>query len=341
MDTGIEEKLKNLFIKAFKENIIGFEALPTSGSERRYFRIKSVERSIIGAYNKDKKENSAFISFTKHFDGLGLNVPSIIAADSKQSIYLINDLGDVTLFSQLFNEEERLPISKKTIGYYQQALKGLIRFQLEGGKNLDWSVCYPRDSFDGQSMQWDLNYFKYYFLKLKNISFDEQKLEDDFSYLMDYLLKAPSGYFMFRDFQARNIMIYENTPWYIDYQGGRKGPLQYDLASILFQAKADLPFGLREELLGFYLDGLEKHIKIDRIQFIQFYIGFVLIRTLQVLGAYGFRGYFQRKAHFIESIAFAIKNVKWLIEGSGIPILLPELERVLTIIIEPIGAAHR
>ena len=333
MGTGIEENLKELFTKTFKEDIISIDALPVSGSERRYFRMKSAERSVIGAFNKDEKENSAFISFTNHFDKIGFNVPSILAADHKQSIYLIKDLGDITLFSQLFYEGERLPVSEKTIGYYKQALKGLIRFQLEGGNNLDWSVCYPRDSFDRQSMQWDLNYFKYYFLKLKNISFDEQKLEDDFSTLMDYLLKAPSGYFMFRDFQARNVMIYKDAAWFIDYQGGRKGPLQYDLASILFQAKADLPFGLRTELLGFYLDELGKYIMVDRIQFEQFYKGFVLIRTLQVLGAYGFRGYFQRKPHFVESIGFAMKNVKWLIEAPGMPVQLTELEHVLKVLI--------
>ena len=286
MNTGTEENLKNLFKTTFNESIIGFEALPTSGSERRYFRIKSAERSVIGAFNKDEKENRAFINFTNHFDKIGLNVPSIIASDYKQNIYLINDLGDITLFSQMFSEDERLPVSEKTIGYYKQALQGLIRFQLEGGKNLDWSVCYPRDSFDRQSMQWDLNYFKYYFLKLKNISFDEQKLEDDFSVLMDYLLTVPSGYFMYRDFQARNIMVNNNALWFIDYQGGRKGPLQYDLASILFQAKADLPLDCERNCLAFilmYLKSILRLTAINSCSFIQALCLYAHYRFLELM----------------------------------------------------------
>jgi aminoglycoside/choline kinase family phosphotransferase len=329
-----EENLRKLFSQTFKEEVAEFTALPFSGSERRYFRMKSLNRSVIGAFNKDVKENIAFLTFSKHFGERSLNVPSLFAFELDQGIYLLQDLGDVNLFSLLFEGEKRIPVSDNIIGYYKQVLKELIRFQLEGGENLDYSVCYPRQSFDKQSMQWDLNYFKYYFLKLKDIPFDEQKLENDFAALMDYLLLAPADYFMYRDFQARNVMIYQDTPWFIDYQGGRKGPLQYDLASMLFQAKADLPFMLRNELLDFYLDELEEKIKVERNDFKEFYSGFVLIRTLQVLGAYGFRGYFQRKPHFIESIAYAMKNVKWLINSSIIPVRLPELERVMKIMVE-------
>jgi len=329
-----EKNLKNLFTQTFTENVTGFVALPSSGSERRYFRIKSLNNNVIGAFNKDIKENIAFLTFTNHFEELSLNVPSLIAFELDQGIYLLQDLGDVNLFSLLFDGEKRLPVSDKVIGYYKQVLKALIRFQLEGGKNLDYSVCYPRQAFDRQSMQWDLNYFKYYFLKLKDIPFDEQKLENDFSSLIDYLLQAPSDYFMYRDFQARNVMIHKDVPWFIDYQGGRKGPLQYDLASLLFQAKADLPFELRNELLDFYLDELEKKIIVERKLFKDFYSGFVLIRTLQVLGAYGFRGYFQRKPHFIESVTYAMKNVKWLLGNLSIPIRLPELDRVMKLMLE-------
>ncbi len=334
MQIFTEENIKKLFIQTFQEEVSEFTALPFSGSERRYFRIKSRSRSIIGVFNKDEKENSAFISFSIDFRKAGLNVPTVLAFELQNGIYLLSDLGDVTLFSLLYKDNKQLPISVEVIDYYKQSLKGLIRFQLEGDKNLDYSVCYPRESFDRQSMQWDLNYYKYYFLKLKDISFDEQKLENDFSLLIDYLLEAPSDYFMYRDFQARNVMIYEGAPWFIDYQGGRKGPLQYDLASMIFQAKANLPFDLREELLVFYLNELEKKIIVDRQKFKEFYSGFVLIRTLQVLGAYGFRGYFQRKPHFIESIAYAMKNVKWLINNLKIPVSLTELECVMTIMIE-------
>jgi aminoglycoside/choline kinase family phosphotransferase len=329
-----KKNLKNLFTQTFTENVTEFVPLPSSGSERRYFRINSLNRSVIGAFNKDLKENIAFLTFTKHFEELSLNVPALIAFELDQGIYLLQDLGDVNLFSLLLDGEKRLPVSELVIGYYKQVLNELIRFQLEGGKDLDYSVCYPRDSFDRQSMQWDLNYFKYYFLKLKDIPFDEQKLENDFSSLMDYLLMAPSDYFMYRDFQARNVMIHQDVPWFIDYQGGRKGPLQYDLASLLFQAKADLPIKLRNELFDFYLDELEKKIIVDRKRFKEFYSGFVLIRTLQVLGAYGFRGYFQRKPHFVESMTYAMKNVKWLLGNLSIPIRLPELDQVMKLMLE-------
>ena len=190
------------------------------------------------------------------------------------------------------------------------ALQELIRFQLDGHRGLDYKNSYPRHSFDAQSIQWDLNYFKYYYLKLANISFDEQLLEDDYRKFINLLLQAGQDFFMFRDFQSRNIMIRNEKLYFIDYQGGRKGALQYDLASLLYQAKANLPEPLREQMLEYYLDKLQKRINIDRKKFTDQYYAYVLVRTMQVLGAYGYRGFFERKSHFIDSIPYAINNLQ-------------------------------
>ena len=201
--------------------------------------------------------------------------------------------------------------------------------QILGRIGLDWSVCYPRPAFDRQSMLWDLHYFKNYFLKLAKIPFDEQLLEDDCDHFIQFLLEAEDNFFMFRDFQSRNIIIKGDRPYFIDYQGGRKGALQYDVASLLFQAKGNIPHSIREELLAHYLDAVEKLMPIDRKQFMRYYYGFVLIRCLQAMGAYGFRGLYERKEHFLTSIPFAIKNIAWLLENVQIPVEIPELRKCL------------
>ena len=247
----------------------------------------------------------------------------ILAENLEEGIYLLEDLGDISLFSKLKNWETKVPVEIEDL--YKLSLQELIQFQLKGHEGLDYSLCFPRAEFDKQSIQWDLNYFKYYYLKPFGIDINEQKLENDFHILIEYLLKADSNYFMFRDFQSRNIQIVENEPWFIDYQGGRKGPLQYDIASLLFQAKANLPYSFREQMLSFYLNELKKYISLDEEKFKEFYYGFVLIRTLQVLGAYGYRGFFEQKPHFIESAKFALQNLDWLLNNTKLPIDMPEL----------------
>ena len=204
------------------------------------------------------------------------------------------------------------------------------------GKGINYDYCYPRAAFDKQSMMWDLNYFKYYFLKLAKIPFDEQALEDDFQNFSDYLLTAENDFFMFRDFQSRNIMLHDNQVSFIDYQGGRKGALQYDLASLLYDAKADMPQSVRNELLEFYLDELDKYQKVDRSEFKAYFTGYVLIRIMQAMGAYGFRGFYEKKEHFLKSIPFALDNLKIVLENNNIPIELPELFNVLDAISQSI-----
>ena len=321
-------RIRRLYETWAKEKVLSIEPIAQSGSYRKYFRIIGKEKNAVGVFNADKKENKAFITFTEHFLKKNLNVPRIFVKNLKDNIYLIEDLGDTTLFSLLEkHNSKRLP--KKIIDYYKDALNHLIRFQIDGAKGLDYSVCYPRDKFDKQSILWDLNYFKYYFLKLLKIPFDEQKLEDDFKIFSEFLLSTDTKYFMYRDFQARNILIHNNQLYFIDYQGGRKGALQYDVASLLFQAKANLSFETRIELLSFYLQQLGNRIKLNKKEFKKYYYGYVLIRLLQTLGAYGFRGYYENKSHFLSSIPYAIKNLRWILEQNHVPKKLPELTKVL------------
>jgi aminoglycoside/choline kinase family phosphotransferase len=327
-------QLKSLFEGWAKEEALNIFPLVKSGSYRQYFRIIGKEKYAVGVFNPDTNENRAFVAFTKHFNKNGLNVPKIYAQDLRKNIYLLEDLGDTTLFNLIEKEKQNDIVSKKVVEYYKEALIQLIRFQFDGGKGLDYSVCYPTEKFDKQSILWDLNYFKFYFLKLLKIPFDEQKLENDFHAFADFLMSTDTKYFMYRDFQSRNILVHNDQLYFVDYQGGRKGALQYDVASLLFQAKVNLPNKTREELLPFYLNQLKLRKKIKQNDFKKFYYGYVLVRLLQTLGAYGFRGYFENKSHFLLSIPFALKNLQWLLDRKLIPKKLPELNRVLISISE-------
>lgn len=322
-----EPILKQLFKKHFNEECTEISQLAISGSYRAYFRLSNENHSVIGTHSPDKKESDAFISFTKHFNSKGLAVPRLLETDLENDCYIQEDLGDTALFTLLPKEGESFSI--ELIFLYKSILEELAKLQILGRIGLDWSVCYPRPAFDRQSMLWDLHYFKNYFLKLAKIPFDEQLLEDDFDSFIQFLLEAEDNFFLFRDFQSRNIIIKEEKPYFIDYQGGRKGALQYDVASLLFQAKGNIPHSIREELLTHYLDAAEKLMPIDRKQFMRYYYGFVLIRCLQALGTYGFRGLYERKEHFIVSIPYAIKNVAWLLENVQIPVEIPELRNCL------------
>lgn len=327
----IEQALSDLFEKWSGETPDLILPLAPSASYRIYYRLQSKNHAAIGAHSPNRKENIAFLSFSKHFKSKGLPVPEIFIEDLDRDIYLQEDLGFTTLYSYLLQKGDYFP--DYLINIYKKVVEQLANLQIEGGKGLDYKVCYPRASFDKQSMLWDFNTFKYYFLKLAKVPFDEQALEDDIHTFADYLLKADNEYFMFRDFQTRNIMVKGGEPYFIDYQGGRKGALQYDLASLLFQAKANIPPDIRIELLEHYLKAVQKHISVDREKFIEYFYSFVLIRCIQVFGTYGFRGLYERKEYFIKSIPFAIRNVKWVLENRGLPIEVPELEKVLRAVI--------
>ena len=327
----LEQQLSDLFEKWTGESPDLVLPLAPSASARIYYRLQSKNHTVVGAYNADEKENAAFLAFSKHFKEKGLPVPEIYVEDSEHSIYLQEDLGFTTLYSYLLQRGDYFP--DYLIKIYKRVVQQLAHFQIKGGEGLDYSLCYPRAAFDKQSMLWDFNTFKYYFLKLAGIAFDEQALEDDVQRFSEYLLQTETDFFMIRDFQTRNIMVKSGEPYFIDYQGGRKGALQYDLASLLFQAKANIPNEIRTDLLNHYLDTLEELKTVDRKQFEEYYYAYVLIRCIQVLGIYGLRGLYERKEHFISSIPFAIRNVKWILENKGLPIKVPELERALNAVV--------
>ncbi len=329
MNTTDKKELIQLFENHFIEKAESVEMLPSSGSYREYCRIKSSNRTVIGAFNADVKENTAFLSFTSHFRKNGIPVPGVFAVSADLKKYLLEDLGDTTLFDFLSVTREIEGFSENIISQYKKVLQILPKIQILAGKDLDYSVCYPRAAFDKQSMMWDLNYFKYYFLKLAKIQFDEQALEDDYQAFCDYLLSAESDFFLYRDFQSRNVMLKNGEVWFIDYQGGRRGALQYDLASLLYDGKADIPESVRQQLFGFYVDELKKYIPVDDDRFAAYYKGFVLIRIMQAMGAYGFRGFYEKKEHFLKSIPFALKNLEYLLTDLNLPVQLPELVKVL------------
>lgn len=306
------------------------EMLPQSGSRRRYYRFTLREKdTIIGVYNEDTDENRAFFEYTNFFLHKNLKVPEILSINPDQKHYLLNDLGNHTLYSELCRVREQNLDFQYILELYYKVVEQLPLFQLTAKQGLDLSVAYPRASFDRQSMQWDLNYFKYYYLKMVNIPFNEQLLEDDYQKFMDFLLSVDNDYFLYRDFQSRNIMVKDNDVYFIDYQGGRAGALQYDIASLLYDAKADLSPDIRKTLLNRYLDVLKKHIDINTDTFKEYFNSYSLIRIMQAMGAYGYRGYFERKKHFLQSIPYAIENLKYLIENTKVLCSLPEMKKVL------------
>jgi aminoglycoside/choline kinase family phosphotransferase len=322
------QPLAELFRSRFGEPPDTIAALKGDGSDRKLYRLASAARTAIGAVHPDAKENRAFLEFSRHFRRCGLPVPDIYAEDPGRGMYLEEDLGDTTLFQFLTAHRDKDELSPETLGLYRAVVECLPRFQIEAGRSLNYSVCYPRASFDRQSMLWDLNYFKYYFLRLAKIAFGEQALENDFKRFTEFLLKAERRFFLYRDFQSRNIMVRDGAPWFIDYQGGRRGALQYDLASLLFDAKADLPLEVRHELVERYLEAASRHEPLDRDAFLAFYPGFVYIRIMQAMGAYGLRGFYERKSQFLASIPYAVRNLEYLLRAYTLPVDVPELVNV-------------
>jgi aminoglycoside/choline kinase family phosphotransferase len=319
--------LKSLFEQHFHASPEHIQPLQgeLGGSGRKIIRLANEKVSAIGILYSVREENVAFLEFSKHFLRHGLPVPEIYAEDLDNGAYLEEDLGDTTLFEFLSKNRTGENIAPQAVEAYRKVVSILPRFQVEAGRDLDYSVCYPNSSFDRQSIAWDLNYFKYYFLRLAGIPFNEQALEDDFGRLTEFLLNAPREYFLYRDFQSRNILLRDGNPFFVDYQGGRKGALQYDIASLLYDAKADLPPDLRQQLLDHYLDALARFIPLDREAFLRHYYGYVYIRIMQALGAYGFRGFYERKVHFLQSVPYALKNLRWLLHHVRLPVPLPAL----------------
>jgi aminoglycoside/choline kinase family phosphotransferase len=319
--------LKQLFERHFRAPASQVKPLQgeLGGSGRKIIRLSNDQFSAIGILYNVLEENVAFLEFSRHFRRHVLPVPEIYGEDLSQGAYLEEDLGGTTLFEFLSKNRTGENIAPQVVEAYRKVIAILPRFQVEAGRDLNYKVCYPRASFDRQSIAWDLNYFKYYFLRLAGIPFNEQALEDDFDRLTELLLSAPHGYFLYRDFQSRNIMWRDGQPFFLDYQGGRKGALQYDVASLLYDAKADLPPELRQQLLDHYLETLSGFISVDRQNLMRYYYAYVYVRIMQALGAYGFRGFYERKAHFLQSVPYALKNLRWLLHHVTLPIALPTL----------------
>jgi aminoglycoside/choline kinase family phosphotransferase len=326
----MQERLIQLFRDSFGVSPSAILEMAGDASTRSYRRLVGPDgQSAVGAVGPDHEENRAFLSFTEVFRDAGLPVPAVLAVDAEAGVYLLEDLGDTTLFDAL--EEERTSSAEAfpppMVELYRRVVAWLPRFQVEGGRRVDYSIAYPRHAFDRQSILWDLNYFKYHFLKLAHIPFNEARLEADFTTLASFLLQADAEYFLYRDFQSRNITLRHGELWFIDYQGGRKGALQYDIASLLYDAKADLPEELREELLAHYMDCLGRLVPIERDSFRELYAGFVLVRIMQAMGAYGYRGFFERKPRFLRSVPYAARNIRRLLDV-GLPLRLPEIDAV-------------
>lgn len=326
------EALEELFANHFHTRPHRCEALRGSqlgASGRQILRLTDDVHTAIGVSYEVAEENAAFVGFTQHFRRLGLPVPEIYAADLEHGVYLEEDLGDLTLYQFLQAHRSPETPEAKVVDVYRRVVEWLPRFQIEGARGLDYSLCYPRAAFDEQSIAWDLNYFKYYFLKLSGAAFHEQALENDFRTLTRLLLAADSQYFLYRDFQSRNIMLRDGQPYFIDYQGGRRGALAYDLASLTFDAKAALPHPLRLELVERYLEAANRLVPLEREKFFAEFWAYAYVRTLQALGSYGYRGYFQGKPHFLASVPYALDNLRWLAQNVRLTVKLPELMRTL------------
>ncbi|MCR5243313.1 MAG: phosphotransferase [Bacteroidales bacterium] len=310
----MEDTLSRLFESYTGKKVTECTEINTSGSNRRYYRIKGGDISLVGVTGTSLEENKAFLAIDKHFVEAGINVPKVLAVSEDSMSYIQEDLGDESLFSAVSHGRETGEYSDHEKALLCKVAEELPKIQFRGGKGLDYSVCYPEPEFGERMVMFDLNYFKYCFLKATGLDFNEARLQDDFEKLKEDLLVDMGDTFMYRDFQARNVMLKDGKPYFIDFQGGRRGPLYYDVASFIWQARARYPEDLKKAMVEAYKRSLRSFLPdFDEAAFDKRLRLFVLFRTLQVLGAYGFRGYFEKKPHFVASVPFAIDNLRRLI----------------------------
>ena len=327
----VKEDIERLF-KTFSSDIVSnIEKLPQSGGDRVYFRVSAAEKTFIATYSTNLKETETFLYFSEHFKNASAPVPNVYAVNDAGTLYVQEDFGTVSLLDTL----EKEGLNDLTKDLFKKTLKALAGLQINGDKNLDYAQCITGKEFGKQAILSDLLYFKYYFLDTLKIPYDKEKLGNDLHALSEYLNNTDHKYFMFRDFQSRNVMVKDDEIFFIDYQGGMKGAIQYDVASLLWQAKAGLTDEWKNELLDYYIECAENELgqTIERKSFLSQYNGYVLIRLLQVLGAYGFRGLFERKAHFLTSIPLALRNLKWFLQNKKVGISVPEFERMLKLVV--------
>ena len=302
--------------------------IAAGGSNRMYYRLEGATKHCVAAVNGNVRENEAFFFFSREMKARGVNVPEIYAVSDDRTVYLQDDLGNVTLYTYLTSRRSSgIDISEPMRQLYKRAIDGLVAMQ-EVMEGVDFSIAYPRPCFDRQAIQWDLNYFKYYFLRLFHIPFDEQLLEQDFHKFTDFLLRGDTDCFVHRDFQSRNIMICEDRLYFIDFQGARKGAPQYDLASLLYSSKSDIPDAIRKELVDYYISVKGLKTKRQKEAFKSRFYGYVLVRMMQAMGAYGYRGVIEKKEHFVKSIPYAVKNLRTILDTVDLPVEVPHLKSV-------------
>ncbi len=332
METRLLEKL---FRTCYDETPDRINPLKGDGSERRVYRMQNAYRSIIGVAGDNRPENEAFVQFARHFFACGIPVPEIYIEDLENGVYLEQDLGHYTLFEWMTPIRQQGGFSTRIIDMYKKVLKWLPRLQITAGRRLDYSYCYQHARFSRESMIWDLRYFQHRFLSaFYQRPFDASALEGDFDRLVSHLLEAPGDSFLYRDFQSRNIMILEDEPYFIDFQSGRRGALQYDVASLLFDAKASIPQAVREELLNYYLYCLQEVEPCDAENFLHYFYGFVMIRVMQAFGAYGYLATVKGKKNFLKSVPYALQNLEIINHKAALLEHLPVLRRIFTDLIE-------
>ena len=305
--------LRQLYISYTGRTPQAILPFPSAGSNRKYFRLTG-QPTLVGVYGESADENRTFVYLANHFRKQGLPVPQVHVCSADELCYLQEDLGDTALFDVLTKSPREEDLNARERSLLRETIRLLPALQYRGAEGLDFDRCYPQPAFNRRSVLWDLNYFKYCFLKATGMDFQEDRLEDDFQAMADILLQEDTPTFMYRDFQSRNVMLREDRPWFIDFQGGRRGPVYYDVASFLWQAKANLPDTLRQALVDEYIDALKEYRTVDETRFKALLRHFVLFRTLQVLGCYGFRGYFERKPHFLQSVPYALDNLRHLLK---------------------------
>ena len=325
-----EELLSKLFFEYAGEDPETLTVLPKSGSDRIYLRMGKSETSVLGVWNPNRKENDAFTGFANHFFNLGLRVPNVYIYLPEEMVYLAQDLGDLDLVTWVHEKGDTADGLQSVEEMYQNVLRELVRFQFEADIDLDYNLAYPRKRFDRSSVMWNLYYFKYMFLKLSGTGFNEQLLEDDFLKMAEIIENVKTEGFLYRDFQSRNIMIKDGIPWFIDFQGGRKGAPHYDVASLLLDPYVELEKPLHDRLIDYYISLLNIDIYRAKDVFIKEYRVFGIVRLLQALGAYGFRGLYERKPNFTDSIPSAVRQLSRLFEIDEIRNELPELSRIVS-----------
>ncbi len=323
------DKLKDLFESYTGQKVTDTEEINSSGSNRRYFRLKGGNISVIGVVGTNVEENNAFVKLARHFIEKGIRVPKVLSVSEDGMRYIQEDLGDDQLYKLVSHGRESGEYSSYESMLLCRTMETLPKIQFKGAQGLDWSICYPEPAFNERMVMFDLNYFKYCFLKATGLEFNETRLQDDLEKLKEDLLKD-EGYetFMYRDFQARNVMVKDGEPYFIDFQGGRRGPIYYDVASFIWQARSRYPENLRKEMVQTYLTALKGYTQVDETVFHERLRLFVLFRTLQVLGAYGFRGYFEKKPHFLASVPYALSNLRKLLQKPFVE--YPYLNEILT-----------